>query len=95
MRVLDDGVLLEIRFPTKTLLIDRKSRVLRYGKWEVKWDNIKGYWKNYRFKGRKRVFYVVLLTPERMERITPEMDEYDVDEVLGYLRSEIPLEVKK
>ncbi|NPA75616.1 MAG: hypothetical protein GXO25_06010 [Euryarchaeota archaeon] len=95
MRVADDGVVLEIHFATKTLILDRKARLLRYGKWDVPWKDIKGYWKNYRFKGRKRVFYIMLLTPTRMDRITPEIDEYDADEVLHYLRSEIPLEAKK
>ncbi len=95
MRFEDDGVEVVFHFgPLKSLKINRKYRYLEYGKWQVKFDEIKGYWKNYRFAGRKLVYYIVLLTSDKMAPITPEMDEYDVNEVYTYLKKIIPLEVK-
>ena len=87
MKVLDDGNTIEIRFsPLKSIFIDRDEEEIRVGKKAIKFSDVKGFWKNYRYKGRKRVFYVVLLTSGEMKRITPEMDEYDVDEIIRYLR---------
>ncbi len=90
MKVLADENSIEIRFsPAHTLVLYRKARKMKIGRREVPYSEVKGFWKNYRFKGKKKVFYVVLLTGEWMERITPEMDEYDVDEVIKYLRQEL------
>lgn len=87
MKVLDDGNTIEIRFsPLRSITIDRKEKEIKVGKKSIKFSEVKGFWKNYRYRGKRRVFYVVLLTPKAMERITPEMDEYDVDEVIGYLK---------
>ncbi len=90
MKVLDDGSTLEIRFsPLSSIVMDRKAKKLRIAHKEISYSEIKGFWKNYRFRGKKKVFYVVLLTGDWMGRITPEMDEYDVDEVIRYLREEL------
>ena len=90
MKVLADENSIEIRFsPGHTLVLYRKERKMKIGRREVPYSEVKGFWKNYRFKGKRKVFYVVLLTGEWMERITPEMDEYDVDEVIKYLRQEL------
>ena len=87
MKILDDGGIIEIRFsPLRSLLIDRKEKEIRIGKKRIPFSNVRGFWKNYRFKGRKKLFYVVLLTGDAMEQLTPEIDEYDVDEVVRYLR---------
>ena len=87
MKVLDDGNVIEIRFsPLNSIAIDREGREIIIGKKSIKFSDVRGFWKNYRLKGRRKVFYVVLLTHTMIERITPEMDEYDVDEVISYLR---------
>ncbi len=86
MKVLDDGNLLEIRFFKDTLKIYRKNETIEYNKKTWKFSDIKGFWKNYRFKGKKKVYYVIMLTSKSMERVTPEIDEYDIDEIINYLR---------
>ena len=96
MRVEDDGNELTFHFsPFKLLIVSRVNRTLKYDKFKIRWDEIKGFWKNYRIRGRKKVYYVVLLTVKQMDRITPELDEYDTDEVLRYLKEVIDEEVKK
>ena len=96
MRVEDDGEILVFKFiPMKRLIIDRNRKILKFGRWVVSFEEIKGYWKNHRVKGGKIVYYVMLLTGKKMDRITPEIDEYDADEILNYLKKEIKLEVKK
>ncbi len=85
--MLDDGIVLTFRFsPLKTLVVNRNAKEIIIGKRKVKFEEVVGFWKNYRFIGRKRMYYVMLLTKKIMMQITPEMDEYDVDEVIGYLR---------
>ncbi len=86
MKIMDDGTTLLFRFsPFKTLSLNRNSRTITLGKTEIPFDEVKGFWKNYRISGKKKVYFVVLLTKNKMLHITPDMDEYDVDEVIGYL----------
>ena len=96
MRMEDDGNMMVFKFtPISSLVIDRKSKILKFKSWKVPFSEVKGYWKNHRIKGGRIVYYIMLLTSKKMDRITPEMDEYDVDEVLEYLKKEIKLEVSK
>jgi hypothetical protein len=87
MKILDDGTTLTFRFsPAKTLTVDRERKKIMFGKNTAKFEDVKGFWKNFRFKGKKRVFYVVILTNKEMTRITPEIDEYDVDQIIVELK---------
>ncbi len=88
MNVLDDGTVLTFRFsPLKTLVVNRNAEEIIFGKRKVKFEEVVGFWKNYRFIRRRKVYYVVILTEKIMTQITPYMDEYDVDDVIGYLRN--------
>ncbi len=96
MRIDDDGDIMVFKFtPLNSLIIDRKNKILKFKKWEVSFSEIRGYWKNHRVKGNKIVYYIMLLTPKKMDRITPEIDEEDIDKIIGYLKKEIKLEVNK
>jgi len=87
MKLLDDGMELEIRFlHAPAIKIHRKREELTLGKKTWKFSEIKGFWKNYRFRCKKKVFYIVMLTEKEMIRLTPEIDEYDIDEIVKYLR---------
>lgn len=86
MKIFDDGKVLEFRFsPGNTLLIDRNEKMIKYKKQEANFEDVKGFWKNYVIRRKKKRYYVVLLTQKWMAPVTPEMDEYDVDEVIHYL----------
>ena len=96
MRVEEDDELLIFRFsPFHSLKIYKKQEILEWEGRKIKFEEIIGYWKNYRRVRRKNVYYVVLLTSKRMAPITPLLDEYDADVVLKNLRRLIPREVKE
>ncbi len=80
----------------KYLKIDRVNGVIEYWEDKIPFHQVIGYWKNYRPRGRKFLFYVMLLTRNRLHRITPEMkDEDSVEKILDVLRDTIPVEVKE
>lgn len=85
MRFLDDGNTMEFRFTHSSLIIDRGNQKIKYKKQETSFQDVRGFWKNFVLKRKKKYYYVVLLTRNWMTPITPEMDEYDVDEVIHYL----------
>ena len=78
----------------KKLIIDPENLFIQYWGGKIFFYQVMGYWKNYRRKGGDMVYYVVLLTKERMHRITPEMDEASVEKVLNLLKDTIPVEAK-
>jgi|GEM_PF-2325589 hypothetical protein len=79
----------------KILNIDKKRRIIEYWESIIPFNEVRGYWKNYHPKGRRFVFYVMLLTERRLHKITPEMtDEDSIEKVLDTLRDIVPVEVK-
>ncbi len=87
MKTMDDGITLTFKFsPSKSLIVNRNDKKIVFGKLSIKFSEVRGFWKNYRFKGKKRVFYVVILTNKMMQRITPELDEYDVEQIVAELK---------
>ncbi len=96
MRVEEDTSVLIFKFSFfKSLVVDKIKEVIKYQGDEIPFSSVKGYWKNYRVVRRKKVYYVMLLTSQKMFPITPHIDEYDADEVLNGLRKLLPREVKK
>ncbi len=80
----------------KILKIDKRNRIIEYWEGIIPFSQIMGYWKNYRPKGKRFLFYVMLLTKNKLHRITPEMkDEDSVEKILEVLRDTIPVEVKE
>ncbi len=80
----------------KKLVVDKKSGDIEYWGGRISRGEISGYWKNHHPKGRKIVHYVMLLTPTRIHKITPETENEDaVDKILKFLEKHIPLEVNK
>ena len=69
------------------LVIDEKNKEIRGRFGKVRFSEVVGAWKNYRKKGTRTVYYVQLLTKDRIYTITPEMDrESDVRRVLRTLK---------
>ncbi len=96
MRIQEDEELVIFKFsPLHTLKIHKKDGFVEWEGRRISFQDIIGYWKNFRRVRRKNVYYVMLLTSKSMAPITPHLDEYDADEVLRYLRKIIPREVKK
>ena len=96
MRVEEDSTVLIFRFsPFKSLTLDKIKKVIRYRGDEIPFSTVKGYWKNYRFVWRKKIYYVMLLTSQKMFPVTPNIDEYDAEEVLNVFRKLLPREVKE
>jgi len=79
----------------KKLVIDKERLLIEYWGGKIYFYQVMGYWKNQRPKGGKTVYYVVLLTRDKMHRITPETDEETVEKVLNVLRDTIPVEAKE
>ncbi len=80
----------------KYLRIDRKRGLIEFENNSIPFSEVKGYWKNYHPKGRRLVFYAMLLTKNRLYKITPEIkDEESIEKILEVLRDIIPAEVKE
>lgn len=80
----------------KSLTIDRDSKVVKYWDGKINFDDIIGYWKNYHPGGKLFVYYIMLLTRNRIHKITPEIEEEDsIDKILDILKATIPREVKE
>ncbi len=85
-----------IRFgPFKKLIIDRENNFLEYWGGKIYFYQIMGYWKNSRPSRRRMLYYVVLLTKEKMHRITPGMGESDAEKVLNILSNIVPVEARR
>lgn len=83
---MQDSESIEIRFTSRsTLLIDLKQNQIVFGSRKVDFSQVRGFWKNYVVRRKKKRYYVVLLTNSWMDRITPEIDEYDADEIIKAL----------
>lgn len=77
----------------RKLIIDAKERKICGSFGDVKFDEVVGAWKNYRKKGSKIVYYVQLLTKNKIYTITPEMErERDVREILKALKKFLKIE---
>ncbi len=82
--------------PLKSLIIDNDSKKIIYWEGEIPFNDVVGYWKNYHPGGGLFVYYVMLLTPKKIHKITPELkDESQIDKILDYLKSIIPREVSE
>ena len=95
MEIRENGEIVVKFNPLKKLVFDRENRVIKYWGGEIYFYQVMGYWKNYRPVGGKMLYYAVLLTREKMHRITPEISEEEVEKVLNILRDLVPAEAKE
>lgn len=80
----------------KKLIVDKRRGDIEYWDGRIPIRDVRGYWKNQHPKGRKMVHYVMLLTPSKIHKITPEFESEDaVDEILKFLEFYLPLEVNE
>ncbi len=97
MKKVVEGDRVSFRFSTlKKLVIDKEKGSIEYWDGNIPFSSVRGYWKNYHPKGKKMVYYVMLLTSQKLHKITPELgNEGLVDEILDILQKYVPVEVKK
>ncbi len=80
----------------KSLTIDKNSKRIKYWGGQINFNEIIGYWKNYHPGGKLFVYYIMLLTPKKIHKITPELEDEDsIDKIIEILKSIIPREVKE
>ena len=97
MKITNEGNKIVFKFNSfKSLIIDRDSKAIKYWDGEVNFDDVLGYWKNYHPGGKLFVYYIMLLTPKKIHKITPELEDEDsIDKILEILKTIIPREVKE
>jgi hypothetical protein len=80
---------------THTLTIDKKAKEIKFWDAKIDFKDVMGYWKNYHPGGGFFVYYVMLLTPKKIYKITPELqDEDSIDKILEFLKITVPREAK-